>query len=138
MFGGVGKTGEILHQLCYAVFHTEEILGPEGARNLLGNHPFLVRHSPWSGRALDPEWDQFWFGRELTPFWFVVPSDKLSIQFHGSEAFNGFHGTATGKGHYMVRLSQSPMGGIGVKAEPLHKWFLKKFDALDTGEFGTR
>lgn len=138
MFGGVGKTGEILHQLCHMVFHADEVMGPESARNLLANHPFLVRHTPWSGRALDNNWDQFWFGRELAPFWFVVPADKLSIQFHGSEAFKGFTGIAIGKGRYMVTLSQPLMGGFGAKAKPLAQWFIKKFDALDTGQFSTR
>jgi len=139
MFGGVGKTGEILHQLCHTVFHADEVMGPESARNLLINHPFLVRHTAPTGRALDLDSHQFWFGRELAPFWFVMPTDKLSIQFHGNEAFKGFSGLATGKGRYMVTLSPPLMGGFGAKAKPLALWFIRKFDAIDTANpLGTR
>lgn len=143
MFGGVGKTGEILHQLCHMVFHADEVMGSASARNLLANHPFLVRHAPPEDRGFGTEWDQYWFGRELKPFRFVVPVDRepdtLSIQFHGGDAFKGFSGIATGKGRYMVTLSQPLMGGFGAKAKPLAQWFIRKFDAIDTANpLGTR
>lgn len=139
MFGGVGKTGKIVHQLCHMVFHADEVMGADSARNLLVNHPLLVRHTPPTDRALDTIGDQFWFSRELAPFCFVMPTEKLSIKFHGREAFKGFSGIATGKGRYMVTLSPPLMGGFGAKAKPLAKWFLRKFDAIDTANpLGTR
>lgn len=132
MFGGVGKTGEIIHQLCHMVFHADEVMGANSARQVLINHPFLARHTaPTEGR-LGFDADQFWFGRELASFWFVIPTDKLAIQFHGNAAFKGFSGIATGKGRYMVTLSPPLTGRFGAKAKPLAQWFIRKFNAIDT------
>ncbi|MFN3312127.1 MAG: hypothetical protein ACK46Q_01500 [Hyphomonas sp.] len=137
MLGNVGNTGEIINQLCHTVFHSEEILGTESARNVLLNHPFLVRHTVPKDSAIDEY--QFWFGRELAPFWFVVPSGKLSIQFHGNDKdFKGFTGIALAKNRYIVTLSKPLMGGFGPKAKPMAKWFIKRFGALDTSSFGAR
>ncbi len=139
MFGGVGKTGEIIHQLCHAAFHADETMGAPSARNLLINHPFLVKHVAPTGRARDLDSDQFWFSGALSGFWFLMPSDRLSVQFHGSDpSFRGFTGIATGKGRYIVTLTTPLSGRLGANAKPLAQWFVRKFDAADTSSSSAR